>query len=128
MSDEKVNKGGRPKAIDVTDKQVLKDIEMFGKLGATHEEMSWHFDVEHRTIQNYMADEEGAFFRTYKKAYETFTRSLRRTQVKKAVDDEDTSMLIWLGKTVLKQKEPKEPIDLNAKSININLGRKKKDD
>ena len=128
MSDKEVNKGGRPRAIDLEDEDVIRALEMLGKLGATHEEMSWHFDVHVTTIENYMRDEEGEFFRVYKKAYETFTRSLRRTQVKKAVDDEDTSMLIWLGKTVLKQKEPKEAIDVNAKSININLGRKKKDD
>lgn len=111
---------GRHTKVDMKDENIIKQIEIFGKLIATHEEMAGHFDVTVRTIENYMSDKEGVFFRVYKKGESGSKQSLRRVQMKKAIEDEDNTLLIWLGKTVLKQKEPPRE-DTTVSSITFNI-------
>ena len=99
---------GAPLKIDVTDPAVLKQIELFGRLLATYEEMANWFGVTTRTIENYMADQEGQFFRVYKRAGAECKTSLRRVQLNKALSQQDTTLLIWLGKQLLGQKDKNE--------------------
>lgn len=110
---------GRPKAIDVDDKEVIKQIGLMGKLCATHEEMASVFDVSVRTIERYMADGEGAFCRAYKKNEGKTKVSLRRKLLNR-VDESDT-ILIWATKTILKLKEPPKEDPKNEGSITFNI-------
>lgn len=103
---EIVNKGGRPLRVDMSDPEVAKQIAFFGQIHATHEEMAACLDVDVRTIERYMANKEGEFCRVYKTNQGDFKKSLRRMQIEKAQKG-DSTMLIWLGKQILGQKDVK---------------------
>jgi hypothetical protein len=94
--------GGRPKKII--------DYEVVNKLASimcTQEEIASVLEISARTLQR---DEE--FCRVYKNALDAGKMSLRRAQMKKALAG-DTSMLIWLGKQILGQKDHiKEEVDV----------------
>lgn len=94
---------GRPTAIKLNDPEVLKQAELFGKLVATRTEMADWFGCSLDTIDQYFEDDT-EFSRIYKRASANTKASLRRKQLSKA-EDGDSTLLIWLGKTVLKQKE-----------------------
>jgi len=96
--------GGRPVSIDIEDKEIFKQVQIFGGVCATHEEMAGWFDCTIRTIENYMSDQDSKFFRVYKKGQSGFKTSLRSKQRKKAFEG-NTTMMIWLGKQILGQKE-----------------------
>lgn len=98
------NKNGRPPAIDVKDKVTRNEVETLGKLAATYEEMANIFGVTVRTIENYMADHDGEFFRVYKSHYGEVNKSLRRAQIAAALKGNPT-MLIWMGKQRLGQMD-----------------------
>jgi hypothetical protein len=87
--------GGRPK--------IVIDYEMVEKLAhiqCTQEEMASVLGLSLRKLQQ---DEE--FMRIYKKGMDTGRSSLRRLQWK-AAEKGNTTMLIWLGKQYLSQREP----------------------
>ena len=91
----KKNVGGRPK------KEI--DYEMVGKLATiqcTQDEIAEILDISTRTLQRDLE-----FCRVYKKNTEVGRMSLRRFQWRSA-EKGNTSMLIWLGKQYLEQKEP----------------------
>ncbi len=93
---ESKNKGGRPKKhID------LKKVYELAKVAATQEEIADELGLSVRTLQR--SDE---FCREYKKGLSKAKISLRRKQFLLA--DNNATMAIWLGKTLLKQKEVKE--------------------
>lgn len=96
--------GGRPTSIDMSDKNVRKQVKIFGGLCATQQEMADWFGCSIATIENYFMDEESEVFRVYKKARSTFKSSLRSVQREKALKG-NTSMMIWLGKQILGQKD-----------------------
>ena len=108
----------RPKAIDMTDKEVATQVHLFGSLCATHVEMANWFDVDVRTIENYMRSsdddnpdfEQSEFFRVYKKAQAESKTSLRRVQMAKAMEGDNT-LLIWMGKQLLGQRDKFENND-----------------
>lgn len=87
-------KMGRPKK-----KLNLKLAEKLAAVMCTQEEIAGILDVSVDTLQR---NED--FCGIYKKAQETAKMSLRRSQYKKALNG-DTTMLIWLGKVYLGQKE-----------------------
>ena len=90
------NKGGRPrKQID------LKKVYELATVAATQEEIADELGLSVRTLQR---SEE--FCREYKKGLSKAKISLRRKQFLLARDN--ATMAIWLGKTLLKQKEVKE--------------------
>lgn len=98
---------GRPKEsfkVDMKDKAVAKQVELFGSLVATHREMANWFECNVRTIERYMADKEGDFCRVYKKAEANAKISLRRTQLAEA-NNGNATLLIWLGKQLLEQRD-----------------------
>lgn len=106
----------RPKSIDLQDQNILKQIEIFGSLCATHEEMASWFEVSVRTIERYMVDDGEKditeFCRVYKKAQSEAKQSLRTLQVEKAKQG-DSTMLVWLGKQLLDQKDKRENENVN---------------
>ena len=87
-------KRGRPK------KELnLALAEKLAAVMCTQEEIAGILDVSVDTLQR-----NPEFCGIYKKAQETAKMSLRRSQYKKALGG-DTTMLIWLGKVYLGQKE-----------------------
>ena len=87
-------KMGRPKK-----KLNLKLAEKLAAVMCTQEEIAGILDVSVDTLQR-----NPEFCGIYKKAQETAKMSLRRSQYKRALNG-DTTMLIWLGKVYLGQKE-----------------------
>ena len=98
----------RPKSVDINNKEVRTQVELFGSLLATQEEMASWFDVCLSTIEKYMTQKDPEnvteFLRVYKKAAAKATTSLRRVQMSKALEGDNT-LLIWLGKQILGQKD-----------------------
>jgi len=95
--------GGRPK--------IQLDYPLIEKLATiqcTQEEIATITGVDVRTLQR-----DAEFCRIHKKGIEQGKSSLRRLQWK-AAETGNTSMLIWLGKQYLQQREPKQEIDLET--------------
>lgn len=86
---------GRPPA-DVD----AEDVEKLAVLMCTMEEIAAHFNVSVDTLERNFAD-------VIKRGRERGKESLRRMQWKSAMDG-NVTMQIWLGKQILKQKEPKD--------------------
>lgn len=96
MSENEIAKhpGGRPK--------IKIDYEAVKKLASimcTQEEIAAFLGVSTKTLQR---DEE--FCRIYKNGLDAGRMSIRRSQMKKALSG-DTTMLIWLGKQMLGQRD-----------------------
>lgn len=83
-------------------------IEKLSTIQCTQEEISTIVGVSTRTLQK---DDE--FLRIHKKGIEQGRSSLRRFQWK-AAESGNTTMLIWLGKQYLHQKEPKQELELET--------------
>lgn len=100
------NIGGRPHALSLDD-ATLAHIEGLGRLNCTHTEAGAFFGITEKTFQVFIRDNPAA-----KEAYETGKgngmRSLRRKQWMLALDEGNVTMLIWLGKQHLGQKDKME--------------------
>ena len=94
MEDQDRPKMGRPKK-----KLDLKLAEKLAAIMCTQEEIAGILDVSLSTLKR---DED--FCTIYKKAQDGAKMSIRRSQFKKALAG-DTTMLIWLGKIYLGQRE-----------------------
>jgi hypothetical protein len=99
------NKGGRPPKL-VADQKTIGIIEGLGKILSTHIEAAAVLGVSKPTFEQFLARN--------KKAEEAFEKgksagkiSLRRAQFKAALDGNAT-MLVWLGKQLLGQKDKHE--------------------
>jgi hypothetical protein len=87
--------GGRPKiVIDYIEVEKLSNIQ------CTQEEIASFLNISVRTLQR-----DAEFCRIYKKGMEFGKQSLRRMQWESAKNGNNT-MLIWLGKQYLNQREP----------------------
>jgi hypothetical protein len=99
------NKGGRPPKL-VADQKTIGIIEGLGKILSTHIEAAAVLGVSKPTFEQFLARNKKA-----KEAFEigkgTAKISLRRAQFKAALDGNAT-MLIWLGKQLLGQKNKLE--------------------
>lgn len=98
-----VAKKGRPAAIK-DDPITLTKAEVFGSIGATHEEMAHSLGVCVRTIERVMTDDEHPFSREYKRHWSDRKMSLRRSQLALA-ESGNATMQIWLGKQSLGQRD-----------------------
>ena len=120
-----IKKLGRPK-IEFD----LLEVEKLGSIGATYDEMASWFNTTTRTIDRRMVDEDDSFCRAYKKGFGRLKMSLRRQQIELASSGNPT-MLIWLGKQLLEQRDKTHnETDIQMKDITptINLIAKKPDD
>lgn len=104
--------GGRPK-IEWTDKE-YRTFEGLCGIQATIEEIENVLNIDHKTInrlcKEHYTDSNGKsmnFSQVYKKYSSTGKMSLRRKQYEVA-NAGNVSMLIWLGKQYLGQKEQQE--------------------
>jgi len=92
---------GRPrKQID------LKQVETFGSLGLTGEEMAALLKVDGATISHRMNEPGSEFRKAYESGLSNLKMSLRRKQIAVALRGKGNGgMLIWLGKQILGQVE-----------------------
>jgi hypothetical protein len=103
MSEEK-NLGGAPvKPIDYP-----KLIELC-KIMCTGEECASVLGMSYESLNNKLhAEEHGGFLEFLKRHSGEAKASVRRTQFKLAVEEQNPTMLIWLGKQYLGQKDKNE--------------------
>lgn len=99
---------GRPKAI--IDYNLVKSL---AQIHCTQEEIASFMDIAIRTLQQ---DEE--FMRIYKKGIETGKSSLRRLQWKEA-EAGNITMLVWLGKQLLKQTDKQDIINSGTTKVTM---------
>ena len=83
----------------------LNQVEIFGKFRATYETMAAYFGVSERTIKRRMVDDEDEFCHHYKKGMADFQLSLAEAQVRNAVENDNATLQIWLGKQYLGQTD-----------------------
>lgn len=94
---EEDKKTGRPRV-----EMPLQVVEMLGSYGATNREIAAHFGVSERTIDSRKAEPE--FREAYERGLGKGNMQLRTRQFKAAMTG-DRTMLIWLGKQRLGQKD-----------------------
>ncbi len=94
---------GQPEIITDTPEN-RERLKRYGSVHTTLEEVAIFFGVHYKTIEN--------VFKRYpelKAAYELgkaeFKQTLRRAQVELAIEQKNPQMLIWLGKSVLGQRD-----------------------
>ncbi len=92
------------KAIAMRDLNQIEQVKLLGTLHATQKEMANWFGLSQSTIEGYMADHDCEFYKVYSKAASETSIGLRRLQLAKA-EGGDSTMMIWLGKQILGQKE-----------------------
>lgn len=103
---EKKPKRGRPR-INID----LKDAEKLASLHCTGEEIAGFFDINYDTLLKIIKREYKMNFSDWYKRYSANGKiSLRRKQYEVALSG-NCSMLIWLGKQLLEQREQKTPIE-----------------
>lgn len=86
--------GGRPKI-----KIDYEAVQKLSSIMCTQEEIAAFLGVSTKTLQR-----DAEFCRIYKNGLEIGRMSLRRSQMKKALAG-DSTMLIWLGKQMLGQRD-----------------------
>lgn len=108
---------GRKKFFDKNNPEHITRFADLASVGATYEEIAWAFGCCERTVyaelQESENEDENFFLRLYNEHKGTFHKSVRRKQLERAIEG-DTGMLVWLGKTVLKQKE-ESTLNLNSR-------------
>lgn len=116
MAEKKTNKtksAGRPRiAIDQSVFEGLCEIQ------CTLSEVAHVLGCSEDTIERWCK-------RTYSKRFADIyeekrdfgRKSIRRAQYEKAVNAKDTSMLIWLGKQYLGQKEPSQQVEVGHDTL-----------
>jgi len=104
---------GRPR-IELDPKQA----KIFGYFRATYQTMAEQIGCSHDTIQREMDRENSDFASEYKKGFAAMKMKLSEAQVKTAIDEHNPTLLVWLGKQYLGQKDvPDEPQDHNKPEI-----------
>lgn len=103
-----------------------KQVQIFGMYSATYETMAEYYGVSIDTIARRMKDAESDFCKAYKKGAGFGLMKLREAQMSKALSG-DSTMLIWLGKQLLGQKDHisnevdvSQPIQLVVDNVDAN--------
>ena len=86
--------GGRPLSIDT------EQLYRIAKLGCTYDEMAAIMSIDKSQLVRTPAYRE-----VISRGQAEIKQSLRMKQLEKALKDGDTTMLIWLGKVMLGQKD-----------------------
>ena len=118
VKSDNVVKKGRPCV-----KYDIAQVEAFGSVKASYQHMAWFFGCTVRTIDNLMADQDGAFFQAYKSAFANTCKNLAKMQYDTAMGNggyrPSTTMQIWLGKQWLDQKDKSESNHTESKTVFI---------
>ena len=100
MATKPKNKTGRPR-IELDPKQA----KIFGYFRATYDTMAEQIGCHVDTIRAAMQDENSEFSKAYKKGFSGMKMKLSEAQVKTAIEDRNPTLLVWLGKQYLGQKD-----------------------
>ena len=106
---------GRPR-IELDPKQA----KIFGYFRATYQTMAEQIGCSHDTIQREMDRENSDFASEYKKGFAAMKMKLSEAQVKTAIDEHNPTLLVWLGKQYLGQKDVPDTCNEN-KDITVIL-------
>ena len=102
---------GRPR-IELDPKQA----KIFGYFRATYDTMAEQIGCHVDTIRAAMQKEDSEFSKEYKKGFSGMKMKLSEAQVKTAIEDRNPTLLVWLGKQYLNQKDspmPDEDVNKN---------------
>ena len=102
---------GRPR-IELDPKQA----KIFGYFRATYDTMAEQIGCHVDTIRAAMQDDKSEFSKEYKKGFSGMKMKLSEAQVKTAIEDRNPTLLVWLGKQHLNQKDspmPDEDVNKN---------------
>ena len=83
----------------------MREVKLLGQFRATYQTMAEWFECSEQTIRRNMQKKRSEFSKVYKKAMATTKMKLSEAQIKYALNGNPT-LLIWLGKQYLGQKEP----------------------
>ena len=102
---------GRPR-IELDPKQA----KIFGYFRATYDTMAEQIGCHVDTIRAAMQKEDSEFSKAYKKGFSSMKMKLSEAQVKTAIEEHNPTLLVWLGKQYLDQKDnpmPDEDVNKN---------------
>mgnify|MGYP006923495734 CR=1 FL=1 len=102
---------GRPR-IELDPKQA----KIFGYFRATYDTMAEQIGCHVDTIRAAMQDENSEFSKAYKNGFSSMKMKLSEAQVKTAIEEHNPTLLVWLGKQYLDQKDnpmPDEDVNKN---------------
>lgn len=102
VQDQSKNPVGRPE-LDIDDEEVLK----LAKMGCTVQEMADFFGCSKDTL-------ERRYGNTYRKGMANVKMSLRRSMLRNAIENNNSSVQIWLSKQYLGMREPKLDVDFST--------------
>lgn len=108
MDKEIKNKGGRPKK--ELDEETIKKL---AAIGCTHEEIASFVGCSTKTLQR-------SYVHIIKEGHDRLKTSLRRFQYEQAKAG-NVSMLIWLGKQYLSQKDKQELTGKDGDNIKLHV-------
>ena len=91
---------GRPR-IELDPKQA----KIFGYFRATYDTMAEQIGCHVDTIRAAMQDEDSEFSKAYKNGFSSMKMKLSEAQVKTAIEEHNPTLLVWLGKQYLGQKD-----------------------
>lgn len=97
-----------------------KQAKIFGYFRATYQTMAEQIGCSHDTIQREMDKPDSDFASEYKKGFSGMKMKLSEAQVKTAIKDRNPTMLVWLGKQYLGQRDAPDG-DTGSKPITITL-------
>lgn len=97
-------KGGRPR-FELSDEDFAKLIGMI-RIQCTQEEICGIYGIDHKTLNEALKRRgEPGFSQLFKRHQDEGKASLRRAQWKAAVEKHNPTMLVWMGKQMLGQKD-----------------------
>ena len=111
---------GRPR-IELDPKQA----KIFGYFRATYDTMAEQIECHVDTIRAAMQDDKSEFSKAYKKGFSGMKMKLSEAQVKTAIKDRNPTLLVWLGKQYLNQKDSPMPDEDVNKNYTVILVPKK---
>ena len=109
-------KRGRKRVVDWQENEA----KLFGRFRATYATMAEYYGCSKRTIERIMSDKKNEFCRLYKKTLAKSKLKLHEAQFKSAIDDRNPTLLVWLGKQYLDQKD-KQDIEEIKQDITVNF-------
>ena len=111
---------GRPR-IELDPKQA----KIFGYFRATYDTMAEQIGCHVDTIRAAMQDEDSEFSKAYKNGFSSMKMKLSEAQVKTAIEEHNSTLLVWLGKQYLDQKDSPMPDEDVNKNYTVILVPKK---
>ena len=107
---------GRPR-IELDPKQA----KIFGYFRATYDTMAEQIGCHVDTIRAAMQDEDSEFSKAYKNGFSSMKMKLSEAQVKTGIEEHNPTLLVWLGKQYLNQKDNPMPDEDANKNYTVIL-------